>query len=791
MRFNLQSIAGFFGLDSGASAQFPLFAKIDRTGIARYVSADVTRWVTLSKSGFDIADSNDGRNKLAENIYSRLLEHNIAYDKEPFYPTQGIQVIRSPGEILEHPKRGTCLDLSLLYCGLLIGNGLLPILVITKGHAFVLVSLEEPLEKWNSLGRSVKHFFIDGPFTNDNPKNTASDGKRVLLELVDGNKYIAVECTGFATSAKLEGINSREHPETQYRKNGVMSFASAVKAGREQLACDTRPFQYAIDIATAHYAWNVAPYAIPQVPNEIRLKRARLWGRSIAALALTAVLGLYIYFRNVESTEAIANRVERQVLTDFAPEELRVSVKQNSHAVVNRVSSRMSERIKGRYLGMDSREHIRLAAERSRAHLWLSLVKNRLPLDAMQIPSDISSVLTRSYVIRDMQSVGIPFENIIHALDVSPSSVAGEGSILQGLLLAAAEYELGDQFPGRDRLLLRVSSDLFQRCDDPGVHAAAMWILSTRLGDSGKQALAEETSKIVKGIERLRGKDPKVRHWFIEPTAGITMIYIPKNVNFLMGSEEVQNDGELLGNSKLYPWKRNVFIPRAFAVSMTEVTEEQFALSLAKSESNGLGKNYAQTCNWLVAAEFCNWLSEAGHLDRYYSAISASGPGYSRFGNRRFIAKDGDLSDANGIRLPTECEWEYVCKAFVGKSARLKYCCGNDAQLLSSYASYQGDRHVVALRRPNLFGFFDVHGGVSEWCDDNPSPYEVSQNGWLDKSSVRKEAAGNEHILRGGSFKATRPGESLNAFSRDSEVEYILNPANIGFRIAQTIDALP
>jgi hypothetical protein len=214
--------------------------KINERDLARYVTEQSAKWLTLPQSRFDLVKHGEGRKLLARAIYLALCDKGIRYDSEEYDPSDFIQPIRTPPEIFEGKRVGTCLDLAALFCGLCLAHDLLPLLVVNEGHAFVAVSLNWGKGKWDDLAREDKNHF-DKALLSDVTK---------LTEWIDHGAYIAIECTGFAQSSSLP----ETVPEGLGRMgNGLLPFDRAVAAGREQLGSDDRPFRYALDIAAARY----------------------------------------------------------------------------------------------------------------------------------------------------------------------------------------------------------------------------------------------------------------------------------------------------------------------------------------------------------------------------------------------------------------------------------------------------------------------------------------------------------------------------------------------------------
>lgn len=213
------------------------WAKINEKGLAQYVLPQIANRIRLSIRRDDALAKPGGRQIVVEAIFNALRALDVRYARPPYNATQELQTIRDPETILDGSGDGTCLDLVLLFAGAALGNELLPLVIVLESHAVVAISLEFGRRDADSLRRPSD----DGEWAG---KGILSDAA-TLRELVDQNRYLIVECTGFAKSDALP----TDVPEGQGRVDGRLPFARALEAGREQLARADRPLQFAVDVA--------------------------------------------------------------------------------------------------------------------------------------------------------------------------------------------------------------------------------------------------------------------------------------------------------------------------------------------------------------------------------------------------------------------------------------------------------------------------------------------------------------------------------------------------------------
>ena len=201
---------------------------------------------------------------------------------------------------------------------------------------------------------------------------------------------------------------------------------------------------------------------------------------------------------------------------------------------------------------------------------------------------------------------------------------------------------------------------------------------------------------------------------------GVTMefIWIPAG-DFSMGSV----DGE---RNERPPHK--VTISHGFWIGKFEVTQRQFQAMTGKNPSRHVGPDKpVEQVSWYDAKALCDWLA---------------------------VRTTEQTLVPIQVRLPTEAEWEYACRA----GMKTRYYSGGQASDLARAAWYSENSeqttHPVGRLGPNAFGLYDMLGNVWEWCEDacrwkNGVVTDVYHDGVVDPLS----RAGEKRVFRGGSWR--------------------------------------
>jgi formylglycine-generating enzyme required for sulfatase activity len=145
------------------------------------------------------------------------------------------------------------------------------------------------------------------------------------------------------------------------------------------------------------------------------------------------------------------------------------------------------------------------------------------------------------------------------------------------------------------------------------------------------------------------------------------------------------------------------------------------------------------------------------------------------------------LSQKEGrkYRLPTEAEWEYACRA----GTKTAYSFGDDDTKLGDYGWFRANAHdvgqkyghIVAHKKPNPWGLYDMHGNVWEWCSDWLGDYPTDA-----ATDPNGPSTGENRVIRGGSV-SFQGGDARSAERGGTKPDN--ESCSIGFRIVLDFSA--
>lgn len=228
----------------------------------------------------------------------------------------------------------------------------------------------------------------------------------------------------------------------------------------------------------------------------------------------------------------------------------------------------------------------------------------------------------------------------------------------------------------------------------------------------------------------------------VHEASGAMLVLIPAG-EFLMGASaaEAGKEGEV---------QHRRTIRKPFYLGATEVTQAQWRAVMGSNPSRFQGDD-------LLPVEQVSW-SDC----------------------QEFLQKAG-----GGLRLPSEAEWEYACRA----GATTPFSFG--ATITPEQANYNGnfpygearpglyrEKTVPAGSLPgNAWGLHEMHGNVWEWCADGAAAYPAS-------GTEEPAAAAGARRMRGGGWGSN--ANYCRAAFRDSGGPGFRNSL-LGLRLASSL----
>ncbi|MDR1611368.1 MAG: SUMF1/EgtB/PvdO family nonheme iron enzyme, partial [Planctomycetota bacterium] len=238
------------------------------------------------------------------------------------------------------------------------------------------------------------------------------------------------------------------------------------------------------------------------------------------------------------------------------------------------------------------------------------------------------------------------------------------------------------------------------------------------------------------------GNDARVRDGLAKATGklsldcggGVTLdlVRIPAGT-FMMGSPagglEADDVREIKEIRRKKSWgeydetQHQVTLSSAFYMGIYEVTQSQWRAVMGGNPSNFSGyDNPVEQVSWNDAVEFCRMLS---------------------------------VKTGRKVRLPTEAEWEYACRAGTTTAFNTGETISTDQANYDGNYTYGNGRKGVYREKTtpvgsfpaNAWGLYDMHGNVWEWCSDWYGGYDLTKT--KDPQGV---SGGTHRVVRGGAW---------------------------------------
>ncbi len=196
------------------------------------------------------------------------------------------------------------------------------------------------------------------------------------------------------------------------------------------------------------------------------------------------------------------------------------------------------------------------------------------------------------------------------------------------------------------------------------------------------------------------------------------------------------------------------FVVRGIEYRMRWIADGRFLMGSPEDEAGRIPHEGPQH---LVTITRGFWLGEAPVTQALWETVLADNPSHFKgpelpvervsWGDcQRLCEQLEGLIPGLGVRLPSDAEWEYACRA--GTTAATY---AGDVAGLGAIAWWSGNSerqtHPVRQKQPNAWGLHDMLGNVWEWCNDSTRTY--SSEPAVDPIGA---VQGGHRIYRGGSW---------------------------------------
>ena len=214
------------------------------------------------------------------------------------------------------------------------------------------------------------------------------------------------------------------------------------------------------------------------------------------------------------------------------------------------------------------------------------------------------------------------------------------------------------------------------------------------------------------------------------------------------------------------------------------------------------------------------WLAETACTQALWKAVTGNNPGYFKGDEwpventdwndaKAFIDQVNDIRPGLALRLPSEAEWEYACRA--GTTTPFWF----GAKLTSDKTNYDGNPRYanspkgmnlqetapVKSFRPNPWGLYQMHGNVWEWCEDcwhddyegapdNGGPWV---SGGVERSAISRGGSwGEEDRVLRSAFRGHLYFDDFDFLSGEGQDDGLIrSDLHSGFRLARDPELQP
>ena len=209
--------------------------------------------------------------------------------------------------------------------------------------------------------------------------------------------------------------------------------------------------------------------------------------------------------------------------------------------------------------------------------------------------------------------------------------------------------------------------------------------------------------------------------------------------------------------------QHTVVLTRGFYIGKYPVRQAEYLAIMGNNPSYFTPANGYPECTLNCPVETVSWHDATNYCGKFTRQELAAGrpaPGWQ-------------------YRLPTEAEWEYACRA--GTTTRFSYGDDPDYSNLAAYAWYKSNSsvvtHTVGYLKANPWGLYDMHGNVSEWCQDWYGEYPTGT-----VTDPQGPTSGVAHrVIRGGNY-FSYPGSYCRSAQR-ANLAATNTRKDTGFRI--------